>query len=71
MIFGNNHLKALGVNKTFLIRSVVLCLTSLLQDGYLDLCISRQFFCKLSYCYYIYICLGFCLQAAYSYYVHQ
>lgn len=71
MVFGNNILKALGINKSFLIGSVVLCLLSLLQGGYLDLRISKQFFYKLSYCHYIYIWVGFCLQAAYSYNVHQ
>jgi len=48
-MFRNNHLKALGINKTFQIGSVVLCLISLLQDEYLDMRISEQFFYKLSY----------------------
>lgn len=59
MIFRNNLLKVLGISKTFLVDSVVLCLISLLQDEYPGLCITKQFVYELSYCYCIYIWLGF------------
>lgn len=46
--FSETTFKVLGTSKTFLVGSVVLCLISLLQDEYPDLCITNQFSMNLA-----------------------